>query len=130
VETIYQNPPAGIENFVSRDRGNDYSALQPRLGGSMGCRWHGPNRRAGRMGLYVTRNWPWFQLDENNETLGSQIIIQDPQQLRFFPDVNTVLGGCDIDEYLAAGGVRAITLVSNDYGLPRQTNTTVGLGGN
>jgi outer membrane receptor protein involved in Fe transport len=128
-DSLLSNPRyAGIENFISSDRGNDYDNLQPRLGVTWDIR--GTGRLIGRAGWgrYVTRNRPWFQLTTQDEVLGSTVLIQDPEQLRHFPDINAVLGGRDLDEFIAAGGGQTLFLISDDYVLPEQFSTTVGLG--
>jgi len=76
--------------------------------------------------VYVTRNRPWFDATVQDMTVGGAVIIQDPQKLKFFPDVNAVLGGLSLDAYLAQGGVRSLFMIPDDYRLPRAYNTTGG----
>ena len=119
---------AGIENFVSRDRGNDWNNVQPRLGVTYDVRGDSTLVMRGGFGLYVTRNWPWMQLTSLDQTSAVNVRIEDPQLLQSFPDVNAVLGGRSLEEFLAAGGTRALLLLADDFVLPYSQNTTVGVG--
>lgn len=128
-ESVIDNPFfSGIENFIGKDRGNDYNNLQPRLGAAWDVHGDGTLVARGGFGMYVTRNRPWFQLTSMDRVMGSAVRIEDQQQLRFFPDINTVLGGRTLDQYIAAGGVRLLYLISDDSVLPYSLNTTVGAG--
>ncbi|MBI1874161.1 MAG: TonB-dependent receptor [Acidobacteria bacterium] len=127
--TLFDNPLfKGIENFISQDRGNDLNNLQPRVGAAWDVRGNGTLVARGGFGMYVTRNRPWFNLTSMDKVMGSAVRIEDPQQLKFFPDINAVLGGKTLDQYIAAGGVRSLYLISNDYVLPYALNSTVGFG--
>lgn len=119
---------AGIENFISRDRGNDVNNFQPRLGFTWDMRGNGTLVMRGGYGLYQTRNRPWFQVFSMSGALGDLVRIEDPNQLRFFPNINAVLGGRTLDEYVAAGGAKSLFLVSDGYVLPYSLNTTLGVG--
>ncbi|MGE3843901.1 MAG: TonB-dependent receptor [Vicinamibacterales bacterium] len=119
---------AGIENFVRAERGNDYDNIQPRLGVTYDVRGDGSLVARGGFGVYVTRNRPWLQQTSMDKTLGFAVRITDPQQLQNFPDINAVLGGRTLAEYEAAGGIRTMYLISDDYELPFSLNSTVGFG--
>lgn len=119
---------AGIENFVSADRGNDYNNLQPRLGATYDLRGDGTLVARAATGLYITRNRPWLQQTSMDKTLGSAVRITDPGSLSNFPDISAVLGGRSLDEFVSAGGVRSMYLISDDYVLPYSVNTTAGVG--
>ena len=115
----------GIERFISNDRGLDHGNMQPRGRRRPGIR--AATARfvvRGGFGVYVTRNRPWFDATVQDMTIGGAVIIQDPQKLRFFPDVNAVLGGLSLDAYLAQGGVRSLLMLPDDFRLPRAYNTT------
>jgi hypothetical protein len=118
----------GIESFVSGDRGNDYNNLQPRVGATYDLRGNGTLVARAATGLYVTRNRPWLQQTSMDKTIGAAVRITDPQLLRNFPNINAVLGGKSLDEYVRAGGVRSLYLISDDYVLPYSFNTTAGIG--
>ena len=117
----------GIERFISNDRGlrlNNAAAARRRRPGTPAATARFVVR--GGFGVYVTRNRPWFDAHRAGQTIGGAVIIQDPQKLRFFPDVNAVLGGLSLDAYLAQGGVRSLLMLPDDFRLPRAYNTTGG----
>ncbi|MGE0814671.1 MAG: TonB-dependent receptor [Vicinamibacterales bacterium] len=119
---------AGVERFVSADRGNDYNNLQPRVGATYDIRGDGTLVARAASGMYVTRNRPWFQETSMDKTLGAAVRITDPQLLQHFPDISAVLGGKSLTDYVSAGGVRSLYLISDDYVLPYSINTTAGIG--
>ena len=117
----------GIERFISNDRGLATTATCSRASASTwDTRGNGSLVVRGGFGVYVTRNRPWFDATVQDQTIGGAVIIQDPQRLRFFPDVNAVLGGLSLDAYLAQGGVRSLLMLPDDFRLPRAYNTTGG----
>ncbi len=118
----------GIDTFVSADRGNDYNNLQPRVGATYDLRGDGTLVARAATGLYVTRNRPWLQQTSMDKTLGAAVRITDAQLLSRYPDINGVLGGKSLDEYVKAGGVRSLYLIADDYVLPYSINTTAGIG--
>jgi hypothetical protein len=118
---------ASVDRFISKNRGNDYNNLQPRIGATWDMRGNGILVMRGGFGMYVTRNRPWFQLTSMDRSTSNAVRIEDPQRLRFFPDVNAVLGG-SIEQFLAAGGAKTLFLISDDYVLPYSLNTTFGVG--
>ena len=119
---------AGLERFVSADRGNDTNNLQPRFGITYDVRGNGTLVARGAFGMYVTRNRPWLQQTSMDKTLGFAVRITDPQLLRFYPDIPAVLGGRTLEQYASAGGVRSLYLISDDYVLPYSLNGTAGVG--
>lgn len=120
---------AGLDRYVSGDRGTDANNLQPRVGATWDVRGNGKLVARGGFGMYVTRNRPWFQLRSMNQLTSSAVRIEDPQQLRLFPDINAVLGGRSLDEFIAAGGARLFgTVIPDDHVLPYSLNTTGGVG--
>jgi hypothetical protein len=117
---------AGIDRFVSGDRGNDTNNLQPRLGVTYDVLGTGRLVARGGFGMYITRNRPWFQQTSMDKTLGFAVRITDPQLLRNYPDINGVLGGRTLEAYQNEGGVRSLYLIADDYVLPYSLNTTAG----
>ena len=105
----------GIERFISNNRGNDYDNIQPRVGVTWDLNGTGKLVARSGWGVYVTRNRPWFDATVQDMTIGGAVIIQDPQRMRLFPDVNAVLGGLSLDAYLAQGGVRSGTLTRRRF---------------
>jgi outer membrane receptor protein involved in Fe transport len=118
----------GIDRFISTNRGLDADNVQPRAGITWDLQGTGRLVVRGGWGVYVTRNRPWFDATVQDMTIGGAVIIQDPQRLRFFPDVSAVLGGQSLDAYLAQGGVRQVLMLPDDFRLPRSTNSTGGVG--
>ena len=93
-DSLLANPAyAGIENFVSDDRGNDTNNLQPRVGATWDV--FGTARVVARAGygMYITRNRPYFQMVTQDGTLSSAVRIEDPTRLSRYPDINAILGG-------------------------------------
>ena len=43
----------------------------------------------------MTRNRPWFQMTARDMIVGDSVLITEPQQLKFYPDINAVLLGKD-----------------------------------
>ncbi len=126
---VIDNPNyAGIERFISKDRGNDYNNLQPRGGITWDARGNGSLVVRGGVGMYITRNRPWLQETSMDKTLGFAVRITDPQLLRNFPDITGVLGGRTLEQYRNSGGVRSLYLIADDYVLPYSVNTTAGFG--
>jgi hypothetical protein len=63
-----------------------------------------------------------------DRTLGTAVLITDPNQLRFYPNITAVLGGRSLTDYVAAGGARSLFLIDDNYVLPYSWNTTAGAG--
>jgi len=119
---------AGINYFVSSDRGGQYNNVQPRLGATWDVNGTGTLVARGGFGMYVTRNRPWFDANSEQATLGGAVTILDQQRLQFFPDVNAVLGGQSLGALAATQtGVRTLSLLSNDLKMPRSFNSTAGV---
>jgi outer membrane receptor protein involved in Fe transport len=128
-EGLLQKPQfAGLDHWVSTNRGNDYSGLQPRLGVTWDTKGDGSFVLRGGLGKYVTRNRPWFQVYAESSFLTSAVTIFDPNLLRNFPDITGVLGGKSLDSYVAAGGSKSPFLIGNDSRLPWALNGTFGYG--
>lgn len=121
---------AGLDRFRGKaDAGTDSNNFQPRVGLTYDARGNGSLVLRGGWGMYVTRNRPWFQVRAQNQTLNSAVRIEDPNFLRFFPDINAVLGGKTPDQFVAAGGPRLIgTVLPDNSVLPYAMGTTVGAG--
>jgi len=118
----------GLDYFVSSDRGNDTNNIQPRLGLTWDTKGNGRLVVRGGFGHYVTRNRPWFDETAMDKALGSAVRITDPAALSRFPDINGVLNGKSLADYVAQGGVRSLYLIDNNYNLPYALNTTGGFG--
>ena len=118
----------GLSNFVSADRGTDADNLQPRLGATFDVLGTGRLVARAGWGLYITRNRHYFGLTAQDRLLGVAVRIQDPNQLRNYPDINATLGGKSLTEYVASGAARSVYVIPDDYELPESRNTTAGFG--
>lgn len=118
---------AGIDRFLSRDRGNDLNNVQPRLGLTWDMRGTGTLVVRSGFGMYSTRNRPWWQMTSQDLTASARVLVEDPERLGLFPSIGAVMGGQTI-EALAARVGRPLYLISNDFVLPYSMNTTVGVG--
>lgn len=126
---ILQDPAyAGIANFVSNDRGTDANNIQPRFGMTYDIKGDGTLVARAGWGRYITRNRHYFGLTSQDRLLGIAVRIEDPNQLRNYPDINAVLGGKSLSDYVNSGAARSVYIIPDDYELPESQNTTVGLG--
>jgi hypothetical protein len=119
---------AGIDAFVSNERGTDADNLQPRLGITYDVKGDGTLVARAGWGLYITRNRHYFGLTSQDRLLGIAVRIEDPNQLRNYPDISAVLGGKSLADYVNSGAARSVYIIPDDYELPESQNTTVGLG--
>jgi carboxypeptidase family protein/TonB-dependent receptor-like protein len=116
---------AGLDRFITADRGTDTNNLQPRLGLTWDAWGNGRLIVKGGWGLYVTRNRPWFQLRAMNQIASRAIRITAAACLRFFPDIAAVLGPQKPDGTFACEGSRQIgTLIPDDFVQPYAANGT------
>lgn len=111
---------AGLERFVSGDRGTDTNNIQPRVGATVDLRGDGTLVLRGGWGMYVTRNRPWFQLRSMNQLGAPAVLVENPEQLRHYPDVAAVLAG---GAPLSLG-----TVIGDDFVAAYALNTTAGVG--
>ncbi len=119
---------AGLSTWVSTNRGNDYTGIQPRLGATWDLKGDSSFVLRGGFGKYLTRNRPWFQVYAESTFLTSAVTIFDPNALKNYPDVTAVLGGKSLESYVAAGGSKSPFLIGNDSKLPYSLNGTFGFG--
>jgi hypothetical protein len=128
-EQALQDPAyAGLDNFVSADRGNDYDNLQPRLGVTYDISGQGTLVLRGGWGHYVTRHRHYFGLTAQDRLLGVAVRIEDPNLLRNYPSIDGVLGGKSLADFVAGGAARSLYVIPDDYVLPESKNTTAGVG--
>lgn len=126
---VLANPAyAGLDRFVSNDRGTDADNIQPRLGVTYDLSGTGRVVARAGWGLYITRNRHYFGLTAQDRLLGSAVRIENPNQLRLYPDISAVLGGRSLSDYVASGAARSVYLIPDDYELPESRNTTAGFG--
>lgn len=127
--SILTNPAyAGIDRFVSNNRGTDADNVQPRLGVTYDIKGDGTLVGRAGWGRYITRNRHYFGLTSQDRLLGIAVRIEDPNQLRNYPDISAVLGGKSLSDYVNSGAARSVYIIPDDYELPESQNTTVGLG--
>jgi hypothetical protein len=110
------------------DAGTYSATLQPRLGVAYDLSGNGSLVARAGWGRYVTRNRPWFAARTMNQTTSASVFITDPTALRFFPDINAVLGGRSLSEFATTASQNIGTLIPDDFKLPSSYNTTVGFG--
>jgi hypothetical protein len=128
-DALLKNPLyPNISRFLQPNRGNDYLNFQPRLGLTWDVTGHGTLVGRAGFGRYSTRNRQYFQMTTQDRTLGTAVLITDPNLMKFYPDINAVLGGKSLTDYVASGGARSLFLIQNDYVLPYSWNTTAGFG--
>ena len=128
-EQALQDPQyAGLDNFVSADRGNDYNNLQPRLGFTYDITGEGTLVARGGWGMYVTRHRHYFGLTAQDRLLGIAVRIENPEQLRQYPSIDGVLAGKTLADYVQSGAARSLYVIPDDYVLPQSQNTTAGIG--
>ena len=121
---------AGLDRFVSGNRGTDSNNLQPRLGVTWDAHGTGQLVVRGGWGFYVGRNRPWFQLRSMNQFVSNVVRITDAQRLRFYPDINAVLGNRTLDEFVAIGPRQLGTVIPDDFVHPYAATATAGAGWN
>ena len=63
-----------------------------------------------------------------DKSLGFVVRITDPQLLRNYPDISSVLGGKTVSQFVSAGGARSLYLIDNNYQLPYSLTATGGFG--
>lgn len=129
-EGLLTNPAyAGINRFISANRGMDWSNIQPRMGLTWDLHGDGSVVVRGGLGRYVTRNRPWIDETAQATAETATVVIEDPNRLKFFPDVNAVLGGQSIASLIATGGAsRAVFLLPDQWQIPYAVTTTGGVG--
>ena len=119
----------GIGAFISSDRGTNFSGgLQPRVGFVYDVAGNGKLVVRGGFGIYLTRMRPYWDLQTEAQTAGAAVRITAPAQLKYYPDINAVLGGKTLDQYIAAGGARTATTIANNFRLPYSMNFSGGFG--
>jgi hypothetical protein len=124
----------GMENFVhtGKERGLQWDAYQPRIGATWDVRGDGSLVARGGYGIYDTRNREWYSVGTSQETnLGNTVLITDrAKQGRCYPDVSCMLDGKSINEFLATtgSGLRALSLVDDNYTFPYQWSASGGVG--
>ena len=120
---------AGLDQFISPDRGTDTNNAQPRVGATWDMRGDGRLVIRGGWGLYVTRNRPWFQVRSMNQFASSAIRITGPTLQNYkYQDPGPMLAGLSLDAYVASfGGQQLGTVIPDDFVQPYALNTTAGI---
>lgn len=123
IEAMLDDPQfKGIENFVHKNRGNQFDAFQPRVGATWDVRGDGTLVARGGFGIYTTRDRQWFSVSSQHANYGSSQLITDRAKLgRCYPSVECALEG-------ATSGTRSVQLISDDYRFPLQRTSTAGVG--
>jgi hypothetical protein len=111
----------GIENFVHRNRGNQYNAFQPRVGATWDVRGNGTLVARGGFGVYTTRDRQWFSVSSQHANYGSSTLIQGANAMRCYPSIDCVMA-------FATTGTRTVQLIDDNYRFPYQRTSSVGMG--
>ena len=111
---------AGLDQFVSSDRGTDTNNIQPRIGATFDLRGNGTAVLRGGWGMYVTRNRAWFQIRSMNQLAAPMVVVEDPNRLRLYPDVSAILAG--------GAPISLGTVIPDDFVQAYALNTTLGTG--
>lgn len=81
----------------------------------------------GGYGIYHSRARMFMQALSRDQLTSQSFVavVTDPQRLRFYPNINGILGGTP--EQFAATGLRSMSnVISNDFEIPYAHNTTLG----
>ena len=111
---------SGLSRFVSGSRGTDTNNVQPRIGATYDLRGNGSAVLRGGLGMYVSRNRPWFQIRSMNQLAAPVMVVEDPARLRLYPDVVAILAG--------GAPVSLGTIIPDDFVQAYALNTTAGFG--
>jgi hypothetical protein len=111
---------AGLDRFVSNNRGTDTNNVQPRIGATFDLRGNGSAVLRGGWGMYVSRNRPWFQIRSMNQLAAPMVVVEDPTRLRLYPDIAAILAG--------GAPVSLGTIIPDDFVQAYAMNTTGGIG--
>jgi hypothetical protein len=110
---------AGLETFVSDNRGTDTNNVQPRVGATLDLRGDGTLILRGGWGMYVTRNRPWFQLRSMVQLASPGVLVEDPARLRLFPDMQAIDAG--------TAPIQLGTVIPDDFAQAYAQNTSAGI---
>jgi carboxypeptidase family protein/TonB-dependent receptor-like protein len=112
----------GIEQFVHHDRGNQYDAVQPRVGATWDVRGNGTLVARGGYGVYITRDRQWFSVSSQHANFGVSQLITDRTKLgQCYPSIECAIAG-------ATAGTRTVSLIDDNYKFPYQRTATGGVG--
>ena len=119
----------GMDNFVHSDRGNQYDAFQPRLGATWDIKGNGTLVARGGWGLYITRHRQWFSVNSQQVNYGASVLFTDRAKLgQCYPSISCVLDGKSVTDFVAGSGLRALSLIDDNYKFPSQRTATAGVG--
>ena len=118
---------AGLSNYVSRNRGNDWNNIQPRVGFAYDLMGKGTTVLRAAYGGYSVRNRPFFNMQGQTVTDNFTIQISDPSLLKYYPDTTAVLGGLTLQQYVAQQGARLIYLPGDHLDIPYVHELTAGV---
>jgi hypothetical protein len=121
----------GMEKFVSsgKDRGNQWDAFQPRLGATWDIRGNGTLVARGGYGIYITRNRQWFSVSSQQVNYGASVLFTDRTKLgQCYPSISCVLDNKSVTDFVAGSGLRALSLIDDNYEFPYQRTASAGIG--
>ena len=119
----------GMEKFVTKDRGNQYDAFQPRVGATWDIKGNGTLVARGGYGVYITRNRQWFSVSSQQVNYGASVLFTDRTKLgQCYPSISCVLDNKSVTDFVAGSGLRALSLIDDNYKFPYQRTATAGVG--
>ncbi|WP_187143413.1 TonB-dependent receptor [Terriglobus albidus] len=118
---------AGLSNYVSADRGNDWNNVQPRVGFAYDLMGKGTTVLRAAYGGYSVRNRPFFNMQGQTVTDNFTVQISDPNLLKYYPNTTAVLGGLSLQQYVALQGGRLIYLPGDHLNIPYVHELTAGV---
>lgn len=128
VAHLLTNPAyAGLSNYVSANRGNDWNNIQPRIGLAWDFLGKGKTVLRAAYGGYSVRNRPFFNTQGQTVTDNFTVQISDPTLLKYYPDTTKVLGGLTLQQYVAQQGGRLIYLPGDHLDIPFVHELTAGV---
>jgi hypothetical protein len=119
---------ASLRGLLEEKPGVDLDNIDPRFGFA----WKMGDRTVvrGGYGLHHARSRMFMQALDKDSLLSESflVIVTDPQQLRFYPDINAILGGTP--EQYAQTGLRSLANIignSGDFEIPYAHNFSLGV---
>ncbi|WP_263353159.1 TonB-dependent receptor [Acidicapsa acidisoli] len=128
VNELIDNPQfSGVDNFVSKSRGNYLDGIQPRLGLAWDLTGKGRTILRAGFGGMVARNRPFFDAQMQAQDTNFEVIVTNPTLLAGYPSQTAVLGGISVEQYALQNGNRALYLVGDHLNIPYVYESSLGV---